>query len=109
MAYSEELAHRVRDHISSNGDVVEKKMFGGIAFMSHGNMAVCVTGDELMVRVGLDGYEAAIADPGVRDFDLTGKKMKGWVLVDTQTVAADNDLHGWIEVGMNFANSLPPK
>ena len=57
MAYSEGLAGRVRDHIGSNEGVVEKKMFGGIAFMNQGNMAVGVSGDELMVRVGLDGYD----------------------------------------------------
>ncbi len=77
--------------------------------MSHGNMAVGVAGDELMVRVGLEGYDDAIADPGVRDFDVTGKRMKGWVLVDPQTIAADNDLRSWIDVGMDFADTLPPK
>jgi len=109
MAYSEELADRIRSHIGSNGGVVEKKVFGVFAFMSHGNMAVGVAGDELMVRVGLEGYDDAIAHPGVRDFDMTGKGMKGWVLVEPQTIAADNDLHGWIDVGMDFAGTLPPK
>jgi len=109
MAYSEELAQRIRVRIGSNPNVVEKKMFGGVAFMNQGNMAVGVSGNELMVRVGLEGYDAAIADPGVRDFDLTGKRMKGWVLVDSQTIAANNDLRGWINVGMDFAGTLPPK
>lgn len=77
--------------------------------MNHGNMAVGVAGDELMVRVGLEGYDKAVTDPGVRDFDMTGKRMKGWVLVDIQTIVKDNDLHGWVEVGMDFASSLPPK
>lgn len=84
-------------------------MFGGVAFINRGNMAVGVAGDELMVRVGLEGYEEAIKEPGVRDFDMSGKRMKGWVLVDSQTVAPDDDLRSWIEVGMDFAASLPPK
>jgi len=109
MAYDEVLADRLRDHIASNLNVVEKKMFGGVAFMNQGNMAVGVSNDELMVRVGLDGYERAIADPGVRDFDMTGKRMKGWVLVGPQTIADDSDLNDWIDVGMDFAASLPPK
>lgn len=109
MAYSEELAGRVRDHIGSSKGVVERKMFGGIAFMNRGNMAVGVSGDELMVRVGLEGYDEAVADPGVRDFDMTGKRMKGWVLVDAQNTAEDNDLNEWVDVGMNFSSSLPAK
>lgn len=109
MAYSEVLASRVRDHIASKPNIVEKKMFGGVAFMNHGNMAVGVSNDELMVRVGLDGYEEAMTDPGVRAFDMTGKRMKGWVLVGPQTIADDTDLTDWIDVGMDFAGSLPPK
>jgi TfoX/Sxy family transcriptional regulator of competence genes len=109
MAYSEELAQRIRSHIGDNGNVVEKKMFGGVAFMNHGNMAVGVSNDELMVRVGLDGYAKAIAEPGVRDFDLTGKRMKGWVLVDAQTTSNDPDLQDWIDLGLDFAASLPHK
>jgi TfoX N-terminal domain len=109
MAYSEVLADRIRHQTGSNPNVAEKKMFGGVAFMNQGNMAVGVSNDELMVRVGLEGYEEAIADPGVRDFDMTGKRMKGWVLVGPQTIADDSDLNDWIDVGMEFAGSLPPK
>lgn len=109
MAYSEDLADRVRAQIGSNPGVVEKKMFGGIAFMNHGNMAVGVSSDELMVRVGPDGYEKAINEPGVRDFDMTGKRMKGWVLVDFDGTDEDDDLKRWIDVGMSFAATLPPK
>lgn len=109
MAYDETLATRIEAHIGGNPDVVAKKMFGGIAFMNNGNMAVGVSKDELMVRVGLDGYEEAIAEPGVRDFDMSGKRMKGWVLVDSQSISDDRDLHDWVDVGMRFAASLPPK
>lgn len=109
MSYDEALATRIEAHIGENPSVVSKKMFGGIAFMNGGNMAVGVSNDELMVRVGPDGYEEAISEPGVRDFDLSGKRMKGWVLVDAQSISDDQDLHDWIDVGMRFAGSLPPK
>ena len=81
MAYDEILAERIRDHVADNPDIVEKKMFGGIAFMLSGNMAVGISNDELMVRTGPDGYEDAITRPGVRDFDMTGRRMRGWILV----------------------------
>jgi TfoX/Sxy family transcriptional regulator of competence genes len=109
MAFSETLAQRIRDHIGDAPAVAEKKMFGGIAFMNHGNMAVGVSKDDLMVRIGPDAHAEAVTEPGVRDFDLSGKRMKGWVLVDSQATADDNDLHDWIDVGMEFAASLPAK
>lgn len=109
MSYDEALATRIEAHIGGNPSVVSKKMFGGIAFMNAGNMAVGVSNDELMVRVGPDGYEDAISEPGVRDFDLSGKRMKGWVLVDSQSISDNQDLNDWIDVGMRFAGSLPPK
>ena len=109
MAYDEALADRVRDHLGSNPEIAEKKMFGGLAFMLSGNMAVGINQDELMVRVGPDGYDKVIGKPGVRDFDLTGKPMKGWILVASEQLAEDNQLGDWIEVGLDFAGSLPPK
>jgi hypothetical protein len=68
-----------------------------------------VSKDDLMVRIGPDAHAEAVTEPGVRDFDLSGKRMKGWVLVDSQATADDNDLHDWIDVGMEFAASLPAK
>lgn len=109
MAYDEGMADRIRDHLGVGPEIVEKKMFGGIAFMLSGNMAVGISGDELMVRTGPDGYADAIAKPGVRDFDMTGKRMKGWVLVASDQLAEDNGLGEWLDVGLDFAGSLPPK
>ncbi len=109
MAYNEELAKRIRDEIGDHPALVEKKMFGGIAFMVHGNMSVGVAGDELMVRVGKENDEAALAEPHVRPFDLSGRPMAGWVLVGADGTTADKDLASWIDTGVQYAESLPPK
>nr|WP_252981284.1 TfoX/Sxy family protein [Streptomyces chartreusis] len=84
-------------------------MFGGIAFLVHGNMAVGVSGDDLMVRVGPDGTDAALARPGTRIFDMTGRPMKGWILVAGDALTEDDVLGSWIEEGRTFAAGLPPK
>ena len=109
MAYDEALADRVREHLEGNPEIVEKKMFGGVAFMLSGNMAVGISKDELMVRTGPDRYEEMIALSGVRDFDMTGRRMKGWILVAPEELAEDKGLADWIDVGLDFAGSLPPK
>ena len=84
-------------------------MFGGVAFMVDGNMAVGVAGDELMVRVGKDAHEQAVALPGARIFDLSAKPMRGWVVVGQEGIASDADLDAWIERGVAFAETLPSK
>lgn len=84
-------------------------MFGGIAFLHHGNMAVDVSGDDLMVRVGPDATAEALARPGVRIFDMTGRPIRGWVVVAGSAVTEDEALGEWIDEGHAFAASLPPK
>jgi hypothetical protein len=84
-------------------------MFGGIGFMVGGNMAVGVIGDELMVRVGPDGHDAAMARPGAREFAMTGRPSRGWIMVAPEGFAANDDLVAWIRTGVAFAESLPPK
>jgi hypothetical protein len=84
-------------------------MFGGIAFMVGGNMAVGVSGSELMVRVGPETDAAALARPGVRPFDMTGRPMAGWVLVAADGYADDATFASWLDQGIAFARSLPPK
>ncbi|MFI2205441.1 TfoX/Sxy family protein [Streptomyces sp. NPDC020192] len=109
MAYDEGLAERIRERLGGDPGITEKRMFGGIAFLHHGNMAVGVTGDDLMVRVGPDATDAALARPGARLFDMTGRPMRGWVVVAGDAVTEDTELAGWIEEGRAFAASLPPK
>ena len=109
MAYNQELADRIRALLAGKSGFTEKKMFGGIAFMLNGNMACGVSGDELMVRVGPDGHEAALVQPHVHVFDMTGKPMSGWVLVGRGGIASDSDLRLWVEKGVAHAASLPIK
>lgn len=109
MAYDEGLAERVRQYLGADPGMAEKRMFGGLAFLYQGNMAVSVTGDDLMVRVGPDATDAALARPGARLFDMTGRPMRGWVLVAGAAVTEDEALGSWIDEGRAFAAGLPPK
>lgn len=109
MAYDEGLAERIRAALDGTAEVSERKMFGGLAFMVDNNMACGVLDDELMVRVGPDGYDHALARPGAREMDFTGRPMTGMVMVSGDAIAEDDDLAGWVERGAAFAGSLPPK
>ena len=109
MAYDEGVAQRVREVLLDAPSVVEKKMFGGLAFMVGGNMSCGVVGAQLMVRVGPEAYEEALAQPHARVMDFTGKPLKGMVYVGEPGLAADEDLAAWVERGVSYAKSLPPK
>ena len=109
MAYSEELADRIRDLIFERPEVTERKMFGGIAWMLSGNMAVGVNADRLMVRLSHDDVEAALAEQHVGPMDFTGKPMRGFITVEPQGLEEEGDLAGWINAGADFAASLPAK
>jgi hypothetical protein len=107
MAYDEALAMRA---LAVAGDEVDtKKMFGALAIPLDGNMAAGVAGDELMVRVGTEGFDEAIAHDGVRPFEMSGKRMNGWVLVGGEAIAEDEGLAHWVDLGMAYAGSLPAK
>ncbi|HZM75798.1 MAG TPA: TfoX/Sxy family protein [Candidatus Limnocylindrales bacterium] len=95
VAYDEGLATRVRELIGGELGITEKKMFGGLAMMLNGNMAVGVHGDGLIVRADPGEQEALLAEPGARIFDMTGRPMKGWLVVDTEGCAEDDDLRRW--------------
>jgi len=109
MAYDEALAQRIRAALPAVPGLTEKKMFGGIAFMVNGNMACGVTQDNLMVRMNPDATSEALAQPNVRLFDMTGRPMKGWVVVEPAGIQAEDDLAHWIAHGVAFAQSLPAK
>jgi TfoX/Sxy family transcriptional regulator of competence genes len=108
MAYSEALADRVRALITRDG-VSERKMFGGLALLIGGNMACGVIGDKLMVRVGPEQYEAALAEPDARPMDFTGRAMKGMVYVAAKALRDDAALAMWVQRGASYAGSLPAK
>jgi hypothetical protein len=109
MAYDEGLATRVRDVLGDRPGLAEKRMFGGLAFLLHGNMACGVRGGDLIVRVAAEVADAAQGEPGTRPFDLTGRPMKGWLLVDVGGHAEDEDLRRWVDRGVAYASSLPAR
>jgi hypothetical protein len=109
VAFDEGLAERIRTTVGSDPAISERKMFGGLCFMSSGNMCFGIVGDELMVRVGLDDYSSALRLPNVREMDFTGRSMRGMVYVAADGVEDDDDLEAWLARGVKFARSLPPK
>jgi len=109
MAFDEALADRVRDALAPRAEVSERKMFGGIAFMMSGNMAVGVIDDDLMVRLDPTDAERALSEPNTRPMDFTGRPMKGMVFVEPAGTSSDDDLAGWVDAGADFAASLPAK
>jgi hypothetical protein len=109
MAFDETLAGRIRHNLARHKNVENKKMFGGIGFLLNGNLLVGVWKNSLVARVGSDEYEHAVLEPHVKEFDITGKPMKGWVLVEPQGVAEDEQLNGWIQRALKFVVKLPSK
>jgi TfoX/Sxy family transcriptional regulator of competence genes len=109
MAYDEDLAARVRALFGNRVDIEEKKMFGGLTFLLNGNMAVGLSGEDLMVRVGKDDAESLEAERGARRADMAGRPMRGWLLVAPAATADDDELERWVRRGQEFAASLPPK
>ncbi len=109
MAFDSVLAQRVRAIVAIDPVVSERKMFGGLCFMSSGNMCFAVMADSLMVRVGSDGYDDALRQPHARVMDLSGRVMRGFVLVANEGVEDDFALREWLELGLAFARSLPAK
>jgi hypothetical protein len=109
MAFDEGLAERMRDLLGPAPGLSERKMFGGLCFLLRGNMSFGVVGSELMVRVGPDAYTQALGLPHAREMDFTGRSMRGMVFVSENGISEDEDLEDWLQRGMAFAGSLPPK
>ena len=109
MAYNEAVAQRVRDALTQYPEVTEKRMFGGLAFLLRGHMCCGIQGNDLMVRVGPQEYEATLSQPHTRKMDFTGKPLKGFVYVSPAGFSAKKNLEAWIEKATEFVLSLPPK
>lgn len=109
MAYDEGLAERIRSILEDRGRVIERRMFGGLAFLVRGHMTVGIVKDQLMVRVGPETYPQLLSEPHARAMDFTGRPMKGFVFVSPEGLESDADLERWVDRGAAYAASLPAK
>ena len=110
MAYDEDLAHRIRELIGDEPGLAEQRMFGGLAFLIGGNMAVAASGQGgLMVRVDPEETAALVAKPHARPFEMRGREMHGWLRVDLEGVRTKRQLEPWVKRGVAYARSLPAK
>ena len=109
MAFSEELAARIRQSLARKKGVEEKKMFGGVGYLLNGNLLVGVWKNSLCVRLGPDQAEEALLEPHVKEFDITGRPMRNWVLVGPEGVQDDEQLSAWIQRAVKFVGKLPAK
>ena len=109
MAFDDLLAARIRSSVSRRKGFTEKKMFGGIGFLLNGNMCIGVWKEFLILRVGPTKYEEALEEPHVKEFDITGKAMRGWVMVESVGVEDEASLKSWVQRAVSFVRGLPMK
>lgn len=109
MPFDAGLAERIRGVLARKKNLVEKKMFGGVGFLLNGNMLVGVWKDSLIVRLDPADYEAALRKPFTKEFDITGRPMKGWVMVTPDGLADDSSLIEWTKIATDFVAKLPKK
>ena len=109
MAYSQSLANRARQALKNDRHIVEKKMFGGVGFLLKGNMLVGIWQASLIVRLGPEQAAVALQQPNVREFDVTGRPMKGWIMVDPEGTETDQQLADWLDQSRSFVLTLPAK
>jgi TfoX/Sxy family transcriptional regulator of competence genes len=109
MAIDADLAERVREQLADVKKVTEKEMFGGLAFFAAGNMCCSVSGNGLLVRIRPDLFHDALTRPHVSEMEMGGRTMKGYVRVNQEGLADDAELALWVQLGLSYAQSLPPK
>ena len=109
MAFDNTLAERIRKQLGKRKGLTEKKMFGGLAFLLNGNMCCGVHGQEMIVRLAPEQTEQALSRGHTRIFDLTGRPMKGWILVHPKGLMTEEELDQWLRGGLKYAASLPAK
>jgi hypothetical protein len=110
VAYDEELADRIRELVAGEPGLTEQKMFGGLAFLIGGNMAVAASGQGgLLARVDPQESAPLVADTGARMFEMRGREMPGWLRVDTEHLQTAEELSAWVARGVSYARSLPAK
>jgi TfoX/Sxy family transcriptional regulator of competence genes len=110
VAYDEELARRIRDLVGDEPDVTEQRMFGGLAFLIGGNMAIAASGQGgVLVRADPDESDALVASTDANPMEMRGRQMRGWLRVDTEHLGTESELERWVETGTAYARSLPAK
>jgi hypothetical protein len=110
MAYDEELANRIREVVRAEPGLAEKRMFGGLSFLIHGNMAVGASGKGgLLLRIDPAETDSLVSEPHVQRFVMRGREMNGWLRVGTEAVKTDEQLRRWVALGVRYARALPPK
>jgi TfoX/Sxy family transcriptional regulator of competence genes len=110
VAYDEDLANRIRELLADEQDVVEQKMFGGLAFLVGGNMSVSASGQGgLLLRCDPEQTDAMVEKPHAARFEMRGRAMDGWLRIDAEGVRTKRELKRWVDVGVKYARSLPPK
>jgi TfoX/Sxy family transcriptional regulator of competence genes len=109
MAFDEVLAERIRQTLARRTNIDERTMFGGVGFLLNGNLLVGVWKEALVVRLGKEEGEEALKEPHVKEFDITGRPMRNWVLVEPEGVQDDEELSAWIRRAMKFVGALPTK
>ena len=109
MPYDARLADRLRAMLARRKGITEKTMFGGIGFLLNDHMLVGVWKESLIARVGAAAYEASLAEPYVREFDITGRAMRGWIMVEPGGLEDDADLKRWVDTAVKFVRTLPAK
>ena len=110
MPYDEDLAHRLRELLAGEDAITEKKMFGGLAFLLHGNMCVSASRNGgLLVRIDPADTEAALARPHVALMEMRGRTMDGWITVAPEGLKTKRDLAAWVKRSVAFVKTLPPK
>jgi len=109
MSFDAQLADRIRCLVSRRKGFSEKKMFGGVGFLLNGNMCIGVWKEFVILRLGPAKYESALKEPFVKEFDITGKTMSGWVMVEPGGVETDTSLNSWVELAIRFVRALPAK
>ena len=110
MAYDEDLADRIRALLATDHDVVEKKMFGGLAFLIGGNMSVSASGQGgMLLRCDPEETDSLVEEPHADRFEMRGRAMDGWLRIESEGVQTDDLLERWVAIGVRYARSLPPK
>jgi hypothetical protein len=109
MPFDQTIVDRIRPRLSTRHGFVEKKLFGGVGFLLDGNMCVGVWKHWIIARIGHNAYDEALKKPGVKEFDITGRAMVGWVMIDPSGARGDLELNAWIDQAIDFVRTLPPK